>query len=91
MKKVILGTLKKKVYTRWQLFIAMLIRRPPNMNILWIVISNGKEFILVWDKEIKIDDTFDGKEIGFIPDGKFANIVTFYPSNFRKIYPELID
>ena len=62
---------------------------------VWVVVKDNKEIPLNWDKNNRIDDSFYGKEIGFeiLSRNKkqYAFIKTFYPENFRKLYPGMID
>ena len=84
--KITFGTLKKKNHKGLKAFIRNLLRKTD-----WIVDDHlGKELPLIWDTRKKIDDSFDGKEVGFEfveIKGKFkANIVTFNPEAYKKMY-----
>lgn len=90
--KVSIGTLKKKNYTGLKAFFKKIFKQPLSV---WVVVKDNKEIPLNWDKNNRIDDSFYGKEIGFeiLSRNKkqYAFIKTFYPENFRKIYPGMID
>jgi hypothetical protein len=87
MKKVAFGILKKKNYTGLKSFFRKLMKKSSN---IWVVEIHNKEIIVNWDSKNKIDDGFDGKEIGFeLVAGKkpSAHIVTFYADIYKKMYP----
>jgi hypothetical protein len=89
--RVTIVTLKKKNYTGIKAFFRKIKKKPLS---IWIVLFKGRELILVWDKKNKIDDSFDGKEIGIDSrdiKSKYATPITFYPDNFKSMYPDLID
>ena len=87
MKKVAFGTLKKKNYTGFKAIFRKLMKKSLT---IWVVEIHNEEIILNWDSKNKIDDGFDGKEIGFeLVAGKkpSAHIVTFYADIYKKMYP----
>ena len=91
MKKVTIGKLKRKNYTGIKAFFRKIFSRPISH---WVIVKDGKEIELTWDESKKIDRGFEGRDVGFefiYLKKTYANIITFYPENFRSIYPDFID
>lgn len=91
--RVTIAVLKKKNYTGIKAFFRKIKKKPLS---IWVVLVKGRELILIWDKKNNIDKSFDGKEIGIDSSdvkskSKYARPITFYPDNFKRMYPNLID
>jgi hypothetical protein len=52
----------------------------------WIVEIDNQKFHLLWDNKYKIDDIFNGKEIGYVISDGLAVIKTFYPEKLPEGY-----
>jgi hypothetical protein len=89
MKKVTFGKLKRKNYKGIRAYFRRLLGKQINC---WVVSINKIDVPVAWDPQVKIDQSFEEKEVGveFNTSGKkpYVNIVTFYPDVFKKMYPD---